>query len=146
MRLLHLHRDPSETLPMMGSVAPAAPVAPAGPAGTAGTVLVTVAPTLLDRLPGLQAELGRGYAVEAGTPTADALAILRAPSPATLAFWRARYPGAWLLVVDPGMESDATTCLNAGADAYVAGPVSTVEVAAVLRSLDRRRGAALLPA
>lgn len=135
MRLLHLHHE--------RSIAPPAPSCIPPPPGT---VAVTVAPTLLDRLPGLGAELGPGYAVEAGTPSGDGLALLRAPSAPTVAFWRARYPGAWLVVVDPGGEGDATTSLNAGADAYLGGPVSTVEVAAVLRSLNRRRDAALLPA
>lgn len=136
MRLLHLHHDRLDAALATGPAA----VLPAG------TVPVNVAPTLLDRLPGLQAELGPGYRVDAGTPTADALAVLRAPGAATVAFWRARYPGSWLLVVDPGRETDAAACLNAGADAYVAGPASTAEVAAILRSLGRRRSAALLPA
>lgn len=135
MRLLHLHHDRPLAPPDASSLPP-----------PPGTVMVAVAPTLLDLLPGLQAELGPGHAVEAGTPSADGLALLRAPSTPTVAFWRARYPRAWLVVVDPGREADATSALNAGADAYVGGAVSTVEVAAVLRAVNRRRDAALLPA
>ena len=124
------------------------PVAPARPLGgrSPGAIPVLVAPTLSDRLPNLEAELGPGFAVEAGVPSADAIALLRAATPATVAFWRARHPRSWLLVVDPAAETDAAASLNAGADAYVAGSVTTPEVAAIVRSLARRRNEARLPA
>jgi DNA-binding NarL/FixJ family response regulator len=109
-------------------------------------VLVSVAPTLVEHLARFEAALGPEFEVEAGEPTDDGLAVLRAPTPPTVAFWRARYPRSWLLVVDPGRDTDATTMLNAGGDAYLAGAVSAAEVAAVLRSLARRRRAVLLPA
>jgi DNA-binding NarL/FixJ family response regulator len=124
------------------------PVASLRPVGgrSPGAIPVMVAPTLVDRLPGLEAELGPGFAVDAGVPSADAIAVLRAAMPPTVAFWRARHPGSWLLVVDPEAQSDAVASLNAGADAYVAGPVTTPEAAAIVRSLARRRRAARLPA
>jgi DNA-binding response OmpR family regulator len=118
--------------------------AAAGPAPD--DVAVMVAPTLVDRLPGLESELGPAFAVDAGVPSADAIAVLRSATPPTVAFWRARHPRSWLLVVDPGRETDAAASLNAGADAYVAGRVTTAEVAAVVRSLARRRSEARLPA
>lgn len=134
LRHHHPRREPPAPIPVVSIARPP------------DAVPVVVAPTLVDRLPGLEAELGPGFAVEAGVPSGAAICVLRAPTATTVAFWRARYPGSWLLVVDPSRESDAAGSLNAGADAYLAGVASTAEVAAVLRSLARRRGAALLPA
>jgi hypothetical protein len=109
-------------------------------------VLVRIAPPLSDRLEQLATALGPGYTVEAGLPTAGALAVLRAATPPTVAFWRARYPGAGLFVLDPFGEGRAADCLLAGADAYVAGAVTAAEVAAILRSLARRLVPERLPA
>lgn len=111
------------------------------PADGPGVVLVRVAPTLADRFADLAALLGPGYAVEPGLPTARGLAVLRAATPTTVGFWRARYPRCGLAVLDPFAEHPSAACLDAGADAYVAGPVTTAEVAAILRSLARRVGA-----
>jgi hypothetical protein len=146
---LHRNRAGSADAPIRafdGSVAGWAPEE-SGPGPHGGdAVLVAVAPTLVERLDGLAAALGPGYRVEPGIPAGAGLAVLRAPTPTTVAFWRARYPGTGLFVIDPFGEGSATECLEAGADAYVAGPVTTAEVAAIVVSLARRLGAAPLPA
>jgi hypothetical protein len=147
----HLHRNqavPSDARigAADGRVAGRVPEATAPGARRDDAVLVAVAPTLVERLDGLAAALGPGYRVEPGIPAGAGLAILRAPTPTTVAFWRARHPGTGLFVIDPFGEGSATDCLEAGADAYVAGPVTTAEVAAIVVSLARRLGAAPLPA
>jgi hypothetical protein len=131
----------------------AAAAVPEGPAGTGsvaprrpGDVLVAVAPPLAELLADLAAVLGPGFTVEAGLPADGGLAVLRAATPTTVAFWRARYPTAGLFVLDPFGECGPAECLDAGADAYQSGPVPTAEVAAVLRSLARRMLDVRLPA
>jgi DNA-binding response OmpR family regulator len=101
-------------------------------------VAVAVAPPFTDRLADLGEVLGPGFTVAWGVPQATGLAVIRAASPATVAFWRARHRACGLLVLDPLGEYSSAACLDAGADAYVAGPITTAEVAAILRSLARR--------
>jgi hypothetical protein len=130
--MLGIHwRRPSPPPPLgLGAAAPR----------TAVPVPVSVSSGVDERLPGLGDALGRGIDVVVDEPSRSAVMIVGAIGPAGVAFLRARYPSARVLVLDHYAAAEmraASGYLDAGADAYLTS-ASLGEVAAHVRALLRR--------